>query len=56
MVYYSNGGFNWHDVYYMPIRYREFYWKEMLDAKKKEQEEYDKAARKSKSSSRVVRR
>jgi hypothetical protein len=43
MVYHSNGGFNWNDVYYMPTKLREFYWRELLDAKKKEQEELDKS-------------
>lgn len=53
MVYYSNGGFNWHDLYYMPTKLREFYWRELLDAKKQEKEEMDKAK---KSSSTKVRR
>ena len=33
MVYYANGGFNWHDLYFMPTKLREFYWKELLKAK-----------------------
>ena len=33
MVYFANGGFNWHDVYFMPIRLREFYYRELLKAK-----------------------
>jgi hypothetical protein len=36
MVYYSNGGFGWSDVYYMPIKLREFYWRELLHAKSEE--------------------
>jgi len=51
MVYYSNGGFSWNDIYYMPTKLREFYWRELLDAKKEEKEEMDKANRKMKSSS-----
>lgn len=56
MVYHSNGGFNWNDLYYMPIKLREFYWQELMDAKKRENEEVEKANRKAKSSSRVSRR
>ncbi len=56
MVYYANGGFNWHDVYYMPIKLREFYYRELVKAKDKEKEEMDKATSKSKASSRVRRR
>lgn len=56
MVYYANGGFNWNDVYYMPIKLREFYYRELAKAKDKEKEEMDAATSKSKSSSRVRRR
>ena len=52
MVYYSNGGFNWHDVYYMPVKLREFYWRELLRAK----EEETQALEKSKSGSSKVKR
>lgn len=52
MVYYANGGFNWHDLYYMPIKLREFYWRELLKAK----EEETKALEKTKSSNSKVRR
>lgn len=38
MVYYSNGGFNWHDLYFMPTKLREFYWKELLMVKEGERE------------------
>jgi len=38
MIYYANGGFNWHDVYFMPIKLREFYWRELLKAKESENE------------------
>jgi hypothetical protein len=53
MVYYSNGGFNWNDIYYMPIKLREFYYRELISAKDAESEEIKKA---SKSSSSKVRR
>lgn len=47
MIYYANGGFNWHDVYFMPIKLREFYWRELLKAKENENEAMDKATKKS---------
>jgi hypothetical protein len=56
MVYYANGGFNWHDVYYMPIKLREFYYRELVKAKDKEKEDMDAATRKSNSASKVRRR
>lgn len=58
MVYYANGGFNWHDLYYMPIKLREFYWRELLKVKETESEAMDKATKKSTSnnSSKIRRR
>ena len=56
MMYYSNGGFNWNDLYYMPIKLREFYYRELLKAKDSEKEEMDRANSKSKSNSSKVRR
>ena len=56
MAYYANGGFNWHDLYYMPIKLREFYWRELLKAKDSEKEQMDSANRKSNASSKVRRR
>ena len=44
MVNYGNG-FTWKDVYTMPIHWRRFYFKKLVEAKKKEKEEYDKAIR-----------
>ena len=38
MIYYSNGGFNWNDVYFMPTKLREFYFKELLKTKEAERE------------------
>jgi hypothetical protein len=43
MIYHSNGGFTWNDLYYMPTKLREFYWRELLDAKKGEREEIEKS-------------
>jgi hypothetical protein len=54
MVYHSNGGFNWNDVYFMPIKFREFYWKELLKVKDGESEAIEKA--KSNNSSKTKRR
>jgi hypothetical protein len=56
MVYYANGGFNWNDVYYMPIKLREFYYRELLSAKDTEKEEVDRVNSKAKSNSSRVRR
>jgi hypothetical protein len=56
MVYYANGGFNWNDLYYMPIKLREFYYRELLNAKETEKEEMEKVNNKSKASSSRVRR
>lgn len=56
MIYYANGGFNWHDLYYMPVKLREFYFRELLNAKEEENDSYEKALNKKPSSSRSVRR
>lgn len=56
MVYYANGGFNWHDLYYMPTRLREFYYRELVAAKDSEKKEIEAANQKTKSTSRVRRR
>ena len=45
MVYFANGGFNWHDVYFMPIRLREFYYRELLKAKDDEKNQIEKASK-----------
>ncbi len=56
MIYYANGGFNWHDLYYMPVKLREFYFRELLNAKEEENDSYEKALNKKPSSSKSVRR
>lgn len=58
MIYYANGGFNWHDLYYMPIKLREFYWRELLKAKEAENEAMNKATKSnvSNNSSKIRRR
>jgi len=45
MVQHGNG-FTWSEVYFMPIHWRRFYMKQLVDLKKKEKEEYDKASKK----------
>ena len=48
MVNYGNG-FTWSEVYFMPIHWRNFYFKKLVDAKKKESEEINKANKSSQS-------
>jgi hypothetical protein len=48
LVYFGNGGFNWADVYNMPIHLRKFYFNKLIEFKKKEAEEVKKAQSKSK--------
>lgn len=43
MIYYGNGGFNFSDLYTMPVYLRNFYFKKMVDIKKKENEAIEKA-------------
>jgi hypothetical protein len=43
MIYYGHGGFNFDDLYTMPVYLRNFYLKLMIDTKKKEKEEQEKA-------------
>ena len=52
MCYHSQGGFTHSEVYNMPVYLRNFYLKELEDAKEKEQKAYDKA---NKSSTNVSR-
>jgi hypothetical protein len=51
MIYYSNGGFNWNDAYYMPINLREFYYAQLLKAKDTEAKSYEKASNAAKNKS-----
>jgi len=46
MVNYGNG-FTWSEVYGMPIHWRNFYFKKLVESKKKEQAELKKAQGKS---------
>jgi len=56
MAYYANGGFNCNDLYYMPIKLREFYYRELLKAKETEREDMERANSKAKTNSSKVRR
>lgn len=47
MLQFGNG-FTWSDLYSMPTRWRTFYFNKLADYKKKENQEYKKAERKSK--------
>jgi hypothetical protein len=47
LVNFGNG-FTWRDVYFMPIQWRKFYFKKLVDLKKKEADEYKKIEQKSK--------
>jgi hypothetical protein len=55
-MYYANGGFNWHDLYYMPTKLREFYWRELLKAKDEEANAIQAQNVQAKSNSSKVRR
>ncbi len=50
MIYFANGGFNWHDLYFMPIKLRDFYWRELLKTKESEKQSYESARKKSNTS------
>lgn len=45
MVNYGNG-FSWTEVYHMPIHWRRFYFNKLVEAKKAEKEQMDKANQK----------
>ena len=52
MAYYSNGAFNFEQVYNMPVYLRNFHLKQLEDAKKKEADAYKSAQKSSKPSKR----
>lgn len=54
MVNFGNG-FTWSDVYHMPIHWRNFYFKKLIEVKKKEKEEMDKISKKTSSKGPNVR-
>jgi len=56
MIYFANGGFNWNDLYYMPIKLREFYWRELLKTKEEEKATIEKAKTSTSNTSKVRRR
>lgn len=56
MIYASNGGFNWNDIYHMPTQLREFYWNELIAIKEAEKKAYETAKRKSSPSKSITSR
>ena len=48
---YHGEGFTHSDVYQMPVYFRNFYYKELIKTKESEKKEYDKATKKSNSTS-----
>ena len=56
MIYNSNGGFNWNDLYFMPIKLREFYWRELLKAKEGENATIEQAKSSNNNNSSKIRR
>lgn len=56
MIYYANGGFNWQDLYFMPTKLREFYWRELLKTKESENNSVEKVRANSNNSSKTKRR
>jgi hypothetical protein len=56
MIYFSNGGFNWSDLYYMPVKLREFYWRELLKTKTEENETIEKSKSNANNSSKIRKR
>lgn len=49
LIFHGNGGFNWNDVYNMPIWARKFYTKKIVEFKTEEKKAYDKQNKKVKS-------
>ena len=47
-MYHGNGGFNWNDVYNMPIWARRFYTNKIIEFKNEEKKAYEKSTNKSK--------
>ena len=53
LVYHSQGGFSYKDVYHMPVYLRTFYIHKLSKLFKKQKEEHEKAMRSAKSKSRT---
>lgn len=51
LSYYSNGGFNQDIVYRLPVYLRNFYYRTLVSAKDKENEQNEEASNKAKNSS-----
>jgi len=54
MVNFGNG-FTWSEVYFMPIHWSRFYFKKLVDAKKKEKDEMERVNKKTSSKGPNVR-
>jgi hypothetical protein len=50
LIYYANGGFNWNDLYFMPIKLREFYYRELMKVKDSESKQFEKTKKSSNTS------
>jgi hypothetical protein len=50
MIYYANGGFNWNDLYFMPVKLREFYYRELMKVKELESNQSEKTKKSSNTS------
>ena len=48
LIYHGNGGFNWNDVYNMPIWARRFYTNKIIEFKNEEKKAYEKSVNKTK--------
>jgi len=48
LIYHGNGGFNFTDVYNMPVWARTFYIGKIVEFRQEEKKEYDKQSNKSK--------
>ena len=51
LIYYGKGGFNWSDIYSMPVWLRNFYYKKLETAIKEKNKAEEDATKKAKSSS-----
>ena len=48
IIFYAKGGFTFSEIYDLPVYLRQFYYQELLDTRKKENQEAKKAQRKNK--------
>ena len=48
LIYYGEGGFTHSDIYDMPVYLRSFYYKKLVEVKKKEEKQVQESQRKNK--------